>query len=443
MNKKKQAIIVYENIVREYDNTLLLQAELEKRGYKVKIVYKTDLLFVPRHNAVIIAPNCYSTENYEYYMYYLNAQSNKFISLQYEQVFSARLEKTGVHLPEGKAKEIYLFCWGENCYRRLLKNGLEASRLRICGAMQLDFLRPEFKDFYLDKKKLAERFHLDMDKKWLLYISSFTYVENPMIDKYAVDQLKDNEFIREFSAVSVASQKTTLEWFEQLIKENKDIIIIYRKHPVEANSTGLKEMVAKYPEHFREISELSVKQWIYVSDICATWISTSSVEAYMSNTPSMVIRPHVIKKENDIPFYYGGQFTDTFEKLKNTVADPTALTQLPFEEELIKDCYLIDEVPAYKKIADEIEAIDATEACIKIKKTFAWDRLVFLMKKGILPKYFIKKIYEFLFIYAKYRIKNEKFRKSYAVDEWEKIAKHRKDSYNVGKYETLTRIVNK
>ena len=54
-----------------------------------------------------------------------------------------------------------------------------------------------------------------------------------------------------------------------------------------------------------------------------------------------------------------------------------------------------------------------------------------------------KKIYEFLFTYMKYRIKNEKFRKSYAVDEWEKIAKHRKDSYNTGKYETLTRIVNK
>ena len=32
VNKKKQAIIVYENIVREYDNTLLLQAELEKSG---------------------------------------------------------------------------------------------------------------------------------------------------------------------------------------------------------------------------------------------------------------------------------------------------------------------------------------------------------------------------------------------------------------------------
>jgi hypothetical protein len=157
----------------------------------------------------------------------------------------------------------------------------------------------------------------------------------------------------------------------------------------------------------------------------------------------MVIRPHVIKQDNDIPFYYNGQFTDTFEKLKNTVADPAALTQLPFDETLIKDCYLIDDVPAYKKIADEIEAIDAAEPCIKIKKTFAWDRLVFLMKKGILPKYIIKKIYEFLFVYAKYRIKNEKFRKSYAVDEWEKIAKHRKDSLNVGKYETLTQIVNK
>ena len=36
--KLKKAIIVYENIVREYDNALLLKAELEKRKYKVELI---------------------------------------------------------------------------------------------------------------------------------------------------------------------------------------------------------------------------------------------------------------------------------------------------------------------------------------------------------------------------------------------------------------------
>ena len=90
----KNFIIVYEGIVREYDNALLLKSELEKRGYTVLLAYKSETVLLKNRKAVIVVPNCYSTENYDFYQYILNSNGNPIVSLQYEQVLSKRIEKT-------------------------------------------------------------------------------------------------------------------------------------------------------------------------------------------------------------------------------------------------------------------------------------------------------------------------------------------------------------
>ena len=42
---RKKVVIVIEVANRELDNALLLKAELEKRGYDVSIMSKTELLY--------------------------------------------------------------------------------------------------------------------------------------------------------------------------------------------------------------------------------------------------------------------------------------------------------------------------------------------------------------------------------------------------------------
>ena len=441
---KRDIIIAYENIVREYDNALLLKAELVARGYNVKIVYKYDMLFRMRPGAIVVVPNCYTPENYDSYRYYLNMNANIFISLQYEQVLSERIEKTEVHIPKGKAKNAFLFCWGQNCYRRLASKGINNEKIRICGAMQLDFLRKEFDDFYFAKSEIAKKYGLDLNKKWLLYISSFSYVDNPIIAKYTAKELNDDDFVNEFSALSVRSQKETLKWFEKLIEENKDIIVIYRKHPVEANSKEVSKLLTKHPDQFRDISELSVTQWIMVSDICATWFSTSAAEIYMAKRPLLILRPYPIKREYDVPFYFNAEYIDTYEKMiikcKSGGEAP-----FPISKELLEDYYLLSEEPAYKNIADQITDILNDEVLYKndTEKGFIFKRWLYFIKNRIVIKYFLKKLYQFLFLNMGFRIKNSNIRKKYVVDEWEKLAKNSADETNIYKYEKLKEIIKR
>ncbi len=442
--KLKKAIIVYENIVREYDNALLLKAELEKRKYKVELVFKdTEILFKQR-DAIVILPNCYNTEDLKSYLYYLNANGDIFISLQYEQVLSERIEKTGMHNPKGLAKNIYHFCWGENNYRRLLKNGIDNKRLRICGAIQLDFLRHEFDEFYLNKQEIADRYGLNSQKDWLLYISSFSYVNNKVITKYTAKELKDEKFVREFSDISVQSQKATLEWFEKLLINQPNLIIIYRKHPVEADNVLLNKMIEKYPKNFYDIHELSVKQWIKVCDIVTTWFSTSAAEIYMAQKSMYLIRPYHIKKEYDVPFYYNAECIDTCEKLLAVVSQHNEKQEFPISENVIQEYYSITGRPAFKRVADAIDEIaEKNENRIYGPSCYVLRRWKFLFEHGRIFKYLIKTFYLFLYGKFGYKIKNENFRKNYAVNQWEESTRNKQDSLNRIKYNRMREIVNR
>lgn len=437
----KEIVIVYENVVREYDNALLLKAELVKRGYKVKIVYKMDLLWKRRNNAVLVMPNGYNDEDIKAYKYFANVKNGKYISLQYEQVFSKKIEDAGVHIPKGEASNINLFCWGKNCYKRLKKAGIAEENLKICGALHFDFLRDEFSEFYLSRKEIAQKYNLDENKKWFLYVSSFTYVNNPVLLQYTKEEI-DNDFINDFVAISVKSHKITLEWMDELLKNNQDMIVIYRKHPVEFGNDSLDELLKKYPKRFRDIGELGVKQWIKVVDIAATWISTVATEVYAAGKSILIIRPYPIPSDLDMPVYFGADYIDSYEKLQLKVDTYEKDGGTAFVKEVVDNYYLVDETPAYIKTADEIEKI-AKQKKVEKELFYSLNRCIFLWKRNIVLKYFVKKIYQFFYFHFRIQIKSKKLREKFCVVEWEKMAKHYKDKLNEEKYKKLEEVVNR
>ena len=442
--ESKEVVIVYENVVRELDNSLLLMAELEQRGCSVKLVYKPEGILWKHRSGVVLLPNCYNTKDYEKYNYLLNTNGSEYICLHYEQVLSKRVEKIGIHNPKGKAKDIWMLCWGENCYKRLVDYGISKRMLRICGAMQLDFLREEFCEFYMSRTEIAKKYGLDESKKWMLYISSFSYVDNTIIAKYTGKELGDYEFVKKFTEISTKSQRATLGWFEKFVCENQDVIIIYRKHPVEAANKNILALKHQYPERFFDISDLSVKQWIKVSDIITTWFSTSAAEVYMAKKPLQVIRPYPIEMEYDVPYYYNANCIDSYDKLKDIAnADESVLIN-SIPEDVIKEYYFIDELPAYVRVADTVEeAFKNPTSLSENRLAFAWNRILYLLKDGKLAKYIVKKSYQFIYLKTGWQLKNSKLRKQFEVSDWEKRAEEKYDEVYLDKYRKLKEVVRK
>ena len=259
-------LICYEHIVREIENDTLLKHELEKRGYSCKIIHHRDIdacVHETKDKAkVVVTPWLrYDVDVYQFLR--LAKRPHKLVNLQCEQVYSEFGLKSGLTKTSGQALKARHMCWGENSRSRLVNQGAAKEDVVTLGAIQMDYGRPIFKDYYLSKEKFAKQYGLDKKKRWNLLISSFAYAN------YGDESIKVLEASFGCSLAQLVeshreSQRLTLDWVENLLKVS-DSEFIYRPHPSERVDLRLKAMVERYP-HFHVISDHSVKQWATVCD---------------------------------------------------------------------------------------------------------------------------------------------------------------------------------
>ncbi len=353
-------LICYEHNVREVENDTLLKYELEKRGYSCKIIHFNDMdysRYTGRHKAkVVVTPWLRYDENVFHYLQ-IAQKPYKLVNLQWEQVYSEHGLQSGVVRTVGNALKAYHICWGENSRNRLIAAGISPDNLKITGAMQMDYGRPLFDEYYQDRESLAAQFDLDSDKKWNLLISSFSYA-NYGDEDISMLEKKFNTSLTELVNINRQSQRLTLDWVEKLLSVS-DCEFIYRPHPSENLDTRLQQMAEKYPR-FHVISSLSVKQWARVCDKVNLWISTSNAELLAMNIGYAIVRPIEIPYEYEVESMRSEQFV--------TDADSFVRFNMSYDHAAGNDCdermgriahyySYVKDYPAYKRVADYLESV--------------------------------------------------------------------------------------
>ncbi len=350
-------LILYEHVVREYDCILLLKAELEKRGYTVEVRQLLDRkklrYFTVKKPKVIVTSCMYNNESINSHVYNNVGRLDKVVNLHWEQILSREQEQSPWFNCLENARFAVQTCWGEATKNRLLSEGVPSESLEITGALQLDFLRPEFSGFFEDRATLCERFGIDSDKKLILYISSFGYAN---MDDKEVEELSNMAGLdfRGFRDTNKRSMDSTLDWFCTALEKQDDISIVYRPHPSEWKCARLVEMQEQY-KNFHVVSDYTVKQWVVVSDRVYNWMSTALAEVYFAGKGCGIIRPCPIESEYDPVIYETAQFIDTEEKL---LCDLQSNTEIyPFDEDYLKSFYSVTDRPAYKRMSDLLERV--------------------------------------------------------------------------------------
>ncbi|MPM74253.1 hypothetical protein SDC9_121238 [bioreactor metagenome] len=292
-----------------------------------------------------------------------------------------------------QAKKAFHLCWGDNSKERLTLAGVAERNLIITGAIQLDYGRPAFEAYFLDRGSIASEFELDCSKEWLLLISSFAYVN------YGSDAIKEleNQFgcsLVEQVKLHTASQSVVLDWTERLMKA-VDYEIIYRPHPSEKVDDRLKKMQVHYPR-FHVIPNYSVKQWAKVSDKTNLWISTSNAELSAMGIDYAIVRPVPIPAELEVESMREESFItdyDAFFQYNTSGADGFSIS--PSERmKKLSHYYSYDEnVPSYVKVADCLEKIIKTDCgatyyfSFSQQIRFGWQELKKLVISFIMEKY--------------------------------------------------------
>lgn len=312
-------IIQYEHRQRELENAVLLALMLEKKGYKVAIENRYSARILFQRADVIITPYLYLTETVVYFALQPFCHFKKIINMQYEQVFKRLEEKKLGSLPNGVAKNAVHISWGRNTTERYKKVGINPDHIFEIGHISMDLNTTKYKGAFLNRRDISSRFNIPMEKKWLLFISSFSCIG---LTKTVYENWKKRTVGTDyFSDISYKSQPIILDYLEELAKNHPELIVIYRPHPFEAGCIRLTELKNKY-DNFKVFSYYSIRQWILITDYISTWSSTSLVDVFFANKPCAIIRPIPFQKEYDFPIYRDQNIISNYADLEKFISNP-------------------------------------------------------------------------------------------------------------------------
>ena len=344
---KYDFLILYEHKNREIDGLFLIKEELNKRGFSVGYEHIDKL--VPKNSSVVITPYLYNDLDL-YLIYKICGKNQKVISLRYEQVYSNEIENqiNGFPYPAGEAKKVYHLCWGIEHRNKLISCGVREDKALVTGSVELDMLK--WQGMYKSKRDIAKMYNLDLNKKWILFISSFSYtgLDKEEIEKYSKQAGSD---ISSFVDFSIKSKKVVLEWLTKILEYN-NIEIIYRPHPSERQDNNIIDIQNNY-KNFHIINNEVISQWIKVSDKVYNWYSTSAVQVAILDKGFNLLRP--IKIPDSLEIRYMKEFNHilTFADFKNDIFREDSLKNKPSS---IFDYYDLNTI-AYKQIADNAVSI--------------------------------------------------------------------------------------
>ena len=425
-------LLMYEHKVRELDNLCLLKYELDRRGYRTKILYENDYELVKSSTVVyktkvLVVGYCYTSSSIKDYASY-RIMFDRVINLQWEQVTNNDQERNSSSFRNlsGLAKEVVHISWGEKNQKRLIeKAGVTPDHVKVTGNITMDLLRPEFTGFYLSREEICERYGLPLDKKICLFIAGFKYVEASAEAKKATIA-RFGEGRRRYLEVAEQEQLTILQWFRQYLEENKDCVIVYRPHPGDV-SPRAEELAREY-ENFRVISELSVKQWIVVSDLVYAWNSTAILEAFFAGKSPIYLCPFPIPEDQDHPLMMKMNKVQDYETFTRTISGE--VQDIGLTKEMVNPFYLVDENRAsYLKIADAFEEVYRDDGYAFGSRQRREYRKLYSIKERMVINFmrmtFLYRIYDWALIYIPLPFikRRKKWLESYQDKEFRKWKK--------------------
>jgi len=201
---------------------------------------------------------------------------------------SKRAQETGFFTIREQAKNAFHVSWGEISEKRYIDWGIEQEHIWDIGNINLEINMPEFNSCFYGRQQIAEKYNLDINKKWLLFCSNYKFAETYYHDIEEVEKRSPGILI--LAKEMKKSKKKILEWMKCYLSENNDVEIIYRPHPLEARDKKLDDL-QKEITLFKYISDYSVNQWVRVCDICTTWGSTSVLDSVFINKASAYLIP--------------------------------------------------------------------------------------------------------------------------------------------------------
>lgn len=357
-------VVIVEHLNRELESALLLEEELQRRGFSVATVFKgwsEGTASVHLHPKVVVTPWCYDSLDIKALRGYKGGFSDSsffIVDLHSEQVTSR--DGMSFVLPSGEARNTEHMCWGSHFKEALLADGIAPNSVHVVGSNRLDPFRSEYRYLSSSKEELAFGHSLDGGKKWVLIVGNYSYAFKTA-EELARIEARGVKNARLNADVARRTYAYILKWAKRLAEQDYagGIEFIYRPHPSEPVSEELLDIESSYPS-FHVIKDGPIRDWFLNAELAIMWNSTSSVEAAYAGLPVLALRPVEIPDTLKFDLLETIEQITSFEELDHMVR-LAARDELPPLNEAFRDAigyyYHKGEKSATVSIADVIQEL--------------------------------------------------------------------------------------
>lgn len=351
MKKEKvDFLFICERPQRELKSLILLCEELRRRGYSAKYIWGGDKSH--HYDVKVLISNTLLTKQEIYSgIFEIAGLAKKVVNLCWEQLCEADTVKKRYEKRTNSTATFNYMFWGNGDYTKVVGEYVSEEQYKhIVGPIHLDFLRPQFDDTFKKREEFLQQYNIDSKAKILLYVSSFGVI-NPSKETVEIQKrLFGEELYWENRQFELMSQNEILHWFERVLQQDEDIVIVYRTHP--GFNEGKRIMQLSENKRFKCISEGFLQQWIKVVDGVMMLNSTSFAECCIMNKTTYVLRPYGILEPLECYFYENVVPISNYEQFISCVQNEEGQQSMAYEK-----VYDISDVPTYIRICDKLEKI--------------------------------------------------------------------------------------
>ena len=277
--------MLYEHLVREYKALLRLKKKFEKRGdeaYIYSAIFERNSFAKHAKKTppdVILMPwfFCEADENILYPVLKNNPKV-RVISLHHEELTTPGNESYFLSKTDYTKYGAYHFVWGDYFADFLASDGVPKDRIFITGNVRSDLLDSNS----VGRKELADVYHLDPKKKWILFAETLGYYSQRISDSEKAALFSrgvTEEEIEKGRRDEEAGIRAAIDDFSGLGQEFLDTYeLIYRPHPGTYAFDG-------FPDWLKIIQDRPISDWIRNVDFFISRRSTSVFEADAAGIP--------------------------------------------------------------------------------------------------------------------------------------------------------------
>lgn len=353
-------LFIYEHKVRELENLCLMKYELDKRGYKTKIIFINDAenALSPKpiyHTKVLCMMACYCNRTLRWHVKEF-VKFDKIIDLQWENIVYPKDEnregafKNYIEI----GKDVVRVSWGKQNQKRLLEAAhMDPRKVKLVGHVGMDFLSAPLNNYYTSREELFAKYNIPLDKEVLLFASP--YFGDSLSQEYIDDMcMRFGDNWLEYYHFMCESQRIVLGWMEKICKENSNVFIVFRPHP--GHPSIMADKLEKEVDNFKVIGKDSVKQWIIACDRVYTGNSSVVVEAFFARKMCQLLFPIPTTEGFELKLISDSKKITNYDDFRRSVYADTE--GFPTPQESIEEIYLSNlDRPSYLKFADMAEEV--------------------------------------------------------------------------------------